>query len=205
MSHPGLQQLKARFSLNSVSLVSMVGELNREVKVMKKLLTGLAAAVAVSTTSAWAHTSYEYAPVIDARPVYQQVRVEIPEQHCWNEQVAVRQSSSESRTPMVVGTIIGGALGNAVGSNKSSRRVGTVAGAALGASIGRDVGKSGSTPSSTRYQTVQHCETVNQHRYEERVVGYQVRYHYNGQDHSVRMSHDPGDRIRLRVQVQPVL
>jgi uncharacterized protein YcfJ len=171
----------------------------------KKLITVIAATMMVSTTSAWANTSYEYAPVIDARPVYQQVRVEVPEQHCWNEQVAVRQSSSESRTPLVVGTIIGGALGNAVGNNKSSRRVGTVAGAALGASIGRDIGRSSSSPSTTHYQTVQHCENVSQYRYEERVVGYQVRYRYNGQDHSVRMNHDPGERIRLRVHVQPVL
>ncbi len=175
---------------------------------MKKLIAVAAASSMMMAATACAqtqHTQYEYAPVIDARPVYQQVRVERPEQQCWNEQVAVRESSSSSRTPMVVGTIIGGALGNAVGNNKSSRRVGTVAGAALGASIGRDIVNANSSPSTTRYQTVQHCENVSRYHYEERVVGYQVHYRYNGQDHSVRMNHDPGERIRLRVQVQPVL
>jgi len=32
-----------------------------------------------------------------------------------------------------------------------------------------------------------------------------VTYNYNGQDYTVRADRDPGDKIRVRVSVQPVL
>lgn len=58
---------------------------------------------------------------------------------------------------------------------------------------------------SRQYQTVQRCETVYQQHEEERLVGYQVTYLYNGEEFSVRTESDPGEEIRLRVSVQPVL
>ena len=58
---------------------------------------------------------------------------------------------------------------------------------------------------SGEYQTVQRCETVYQQHEEERLVGYQVTYLFNGEEYSVRTTTDPGDEIRVRVSVQPVL
>lgn len=59
--------------------------------------------------------------------------------------------------------------------------------------------------SSREYQTVQRCETVYQQHEEERLAGYQVTYLYNGQEYSVRTNTDPGEEIRVRVSIQPVL
>jgi uncharacterized protein YcfJ len=159
----------------------------------------------VVVAPAIAQTQYVYADVLETRPVYQSVTVSSPRQECWSEQVLVRESrQSGSRTPVLVSTVVGGAIGNALGNNKSSQRVGTVVGAALGHSVGRDIVAANSRPQPAAYQTVQHCETVNSYRDEERLTGYQVRYLYNGQEYTVHTDRDPGDRLRLRVDVAPV-
>ncbi len=157
--------------------------------------------------TAWAQTNYEYAEVVESRPIYQVVEVSTPQEQCWEEQIAVDRYSSRhrSQTPVLVSTIIGGAIGNALGSDKSNQRVGAVVGAMLGRSIGRDIMRQRNQPAIREYETVQRCETVYQQHEEERLVGYQVTYLYNGTEHSVRTNSDPGDRIRIRVSVQPVL
>lgn len=152
-----------------------------------------------------ANTTYEYADVLESRPLYQTVEVSTPREECWNEEVETyRRSHSNSRTPAIIGTIIGGALGNAVGHHKSNKRIGTVVGAVLGHSIGRDIVAANSRDRGTHYETVRHCETAYDYREEERLIGYQVRYRYNNEDYSVQMDEDPGDQIRVRVSVQPV-
>lgn len=157
------------------------------------------------SSPALAQTQYVYADVLESRPIYQSVTVSAPREECWQEQVKVRDSHrSGSRTPALLSAIVGGAIGNAVGNNSSSRKVGTVVGAVLGHSVGRDIVAANNRHEPARYQTVQHCEVVDEFYDEERLMGYQVRYRYNGEDFSVRMNDDPGQRIRLRVQVEPV-
>lgn len=172
-------------------------------------MTSLAAATALTLLAGCAQvsaqTQYVYADVLESRPIYQSVSVSTPRQQCWNEQVAVREERRTSNTPVVVSSIVGGAIGNALGNNKSSQRVGTVVGAVLGHSVGRDIVAANSRHQPTRYQTVQHCETVNEYRHEERLTGYQVRYRYNGEDYTIQTDRDPGSQIRLRVQVSPAL
>jgi uncharacterized protein YcfJ len=156
-------------------------------------------------TPVWAGSSYEYARVLESRPVYRLVEVSTPHQECWDEEyISQRRSSSESRTPALLGTIIGGAIGNAVGHKKSNKRVGTVVGAVLGHSIGRDIVAANGRQGTPRYETVRQCETVYQYREEERLIGYDVRYRFNDEEYSVRMDNDPGERIRVRVDVKPV-
>jgi len=152
-----------------------------------------------------AETRFEYADVIESTPVYRTVEVTVPREECWNEEVAShRRARPESRTPALLGTIIGGALGNAVGHGKSNKRVGTVVGAVLGLSIGRDIVAANSHGRVTEYETVRQCETIYDYHEEERLIGYQVRYRYNNEDYSVRMDNDPGQQVRVRVDVQPV-
>lgn len=152
-----------------------------------------------------AETRFEYADVIESTPVYRTVEVTVPREECWNEEVAShRRARPESRTPALLGTIIGGALGNAVGHGKSNKRVGTVVGAVLGHSIGRDIVAANSHGRVTEYGTVRQCETIYDYHEEERLIGYQVRYRYNNEDYSVRMDNDPGQQVRVRVDVQPV-
>lgn len=157
-------------------------------------------------SSALAETSFEYAEVLESRPVYQLVEVSTPQEQCWEEEIAVdRRRGGDSSTPVIVSTILGGAIGNAVGHNKSNKRVGTVLGAVLGHSIGRDIVRGNNQSSHRQYEVVQRCETVYEQHEEERLIGYQVTYLYNGEERSIRTDSDPGDQIRLRVNVQPVL
>lgn len=152
-------------------------------------------------------SGYDYARVIESRPVYQQVRVSQPREQCWNERVRTGDTrrSGDSDTPALVSAVVGGAIGNALGTNKSSQRVGAVVGAVLGHSIGRDIVSANSRSGQPRYRTVRHCEMVDEYTHEERLVGYDVRYRYEGRDYSVRTDHDPGSRIRVRVYVEPVI
>ncbi len=164
--------------------------------------------VAISMLSApiLANTSYDYARVIESIPIYQEVRVASPRRDCWNEQVVSRHplSHSGSSTPVIISTIIGGAFGNAVGHGKSNRQIGTVVGAVLGHSIGRDIVRHNSEPSLQFYETVRRCEVFNEYEEQHRLVGYQVRYRYHGEDYTVRMDNDPGDRIQVKVRVVPL-
>ena len=163
--------------------------------------------MALAAGGVQAETAYEYADVLEARPVYRLVEVSTPQEQCWEEEIVVetRGSRNSSNTPVVVSTIIGGAIGNAVGHNKSNKRVGAVLGAVLGHSIGRDIVRSNSRPAVREYEVVQRCQTVYQEHEEERLMGYQVTYLYNGEERTIRTDSDPGDQIRLRVSVQPVL
>ncbi len=177
--------------------------------VRKSLLKGTGLALALLASPVFAssgeRTTYEYATVIDSRPIYQTVEISTPREECWNEEVVVhRRDRSDSNTPAIIGTIIGGALGNAVGHGKSNRRVGTVVGAVLGHSIGRDIVSANGSREHRQYETVRQCETVYEYREEERVVGYDVRYRYNDEEYSVRMDEEPGSQVRIRVNVQPV-
>lgn len=179
---------------------------------MKSLTRTMFAAVAgglvtIFAAAAMADVEYLTVPVVESRPVYRLVEVEVPREQCWEEEVVIERNSrrNESSTPVVLSTIIGGALGNAVGNNKSSQRVGAVVGAVLGHSIGRDIVRNSRSPAVREYQTVERCRTVYQRREEERLVAYQVTYNYNGQDYTVRTDSDPGDEIRIRVSVEPVL
>jgi uncharacterized protein YcfJ len=172
-----------------------------------KLVATTAAVLSLYGSSVIAESSVEYADVIASTPIYQVVQVSTPQEQCWEEELAVDSHSSrnQSNTPVLVSTIIGGAIGNAVGHNKSNRRAGAVLGAMLGHSIGRDIIRDRNRPEYVEYETVQRCNTVYQQHEEERLVGYQVTYHYNGEEYSIRTESDPGDQIQIRVSIQPVL
>lgn len=171
-----------------------------------KLMSAIVLSGLLSAQS-WAETAYETAPVIESRAIYEVVEISTPQEQFWEEEAAVdcHSNGRGSNTPILVSTIIGGAIGNAVGHNKSNKRIGAVLGAMLGHSVGRDIMHRNGQQNSRQYQTVQRCETVYQQHEEERLVGYQVTYLYNGEEFSVRTESDPGEEIRLRVSVQPVL
>jgi len=157
--------------------------------------------------TALAQGDIDYAQVTEVRPIVQVFEVSTPEEQCWQEEYLVDRSNaaSQSNTPGIVGAIIGGAIGNELGSHKSSQRVGAVVGAVLGHSVARDIMRQREGPVVREVETVERCETVYQSHEEERIVGYNVTYNYNGQDYTIRTDHDPGDQIRVRVSVQPIL
>jgi uncharacterized protein YcfJ len=172
-------------------------------RVIKGSMLGLCLLVVSGT--ALAQSNYDTVTVISAQPVYQLTRIETPQERCVEERVVIeRRNQQASGTPIIVSTIIGGALGNAVGNNKSSRRVGAVLGAVLGNSVGRDIARQSQSSDTREYQTVERCETVFVSHEEERLLGYDVIYQFNGQQYSVRTEQDPGSQMKVRVEVQPV-
>jgi len=172
-----------------------------------KLSLILAGGIIAVANPATAAVTYDEARVIDSTPIYRVVETSSPREECWEEEVArtERRYGNDSATPSILGAVIGGAVGNAVGHHKRNRQVGTVVGAILGGSIGADIGRNRSSRADTYFETVEQCRTVYVNEQEEKLVGYDVRYSYNGSQHTVRMPEDPGSTVRVRVDVEPVL
>lgn len=179
------------------------------------LAVGIAAALSTATAGAggrWDDDDYYvYARVTDVQPIVRTVRVATPRKLC--REVEVRHVDHDrgrrdrSFTPTVVGTIVGGVIGNQFGRGRG-KDAATVAGALLGASVGSDYARERAYErgggSHVYYTTEERCEIEHVYHEEERIEGYRVSYRYQGRDFVTRTDTDPGDRIRVRVQVEPV-
>lgn len=178
-------------------------------------IIGLALAAGLTTgcASAARYDDYRYqdensftvsARVLSAEPVYDTVRINEPETRCWNEPVShrSREPRSESYTPTIAGAIIGGAVGNQFGKG-DGRDLMTAAGMLLGGSIGNDLGKK---PSGVRHYATRErrCETYDNYRNRRELVGYNVQYEFRGNTFWTRTQTDPGDYLKLRVDITPV-
>lgn len=104
----------------------------------------------------------------------------------------------------VLGAIVGGALGNQVGKG-DGRKAATLAGALIGGSIGHDSARRngyGYYESDGGYYSrgyEERCRTETRWRGEREVVGYNVTYRYAGRTYRTQLDHDPGERLRVRV------
>lgn len=194
------------FCLEMCSLLVILFN-GRGVSMNQKNSTPVAAILLLFAINAFAESSFEYADVIASVPIYEIVQMSTPSEQCWEEEIVVDRYSQQrhTRTPLLVSTIIGGAIGNAVGHNKSNQRAGAVLGAILGHSIGRDILRNKSQPDLIEYETVRRCSVVYEHREEEKLIGYQVTYLFDGKEYSMRTNFQPGEQIQVRVSVQPVL
>jgi uncharacterized protein YcfJ len=108
----------------------------------------------------------------------------------------------------ILGALVGGALGNTVGDG-DGRRAATVAGAVIGGSIAannaRRRGGYVEAGAAVRRDYERRCEVRTDYRSDEQVVGYDVTYDYHGRIGRVRTDAHPGDRIRVAVDVRPLL
>ena len=154
----------------------------------------LSALAVGGATAGAAAVAAEYGTIISKTPAYAQVAV--PGSQCANQPVAVQQPTTGGGA--LVGALVGGGLGNAVGGG-AGRAAATAVGVLAGAVVGNNVEASTAPPAVAN---VQQCWTAT--RYENRMVGYDVVYEYNGQRYSARVPNDPGDRIALQVNVAPV-
>ena len=150
---------------------------------MKKLLSIFALLSLGSLAGA-----QEIGKVISSIQVIQQVSV--PRQVCSQEQVAVQPNKSGAGAAM--GAIAGGAIGNQIGGG-SGKAAATILGIFGGAILGDKI--EGAPVPQT--QTVQSCTTQNM--IENRVIGYNVTYEFNGKQYNVQMPHDPGSTVKLNV------
>lgn len=193
---------------------------------MKYKRLAVVAAIAIvnsgyASASSYRHADYQYddyrdaqyissstsfsdeARVLRVKPIYDIVTVNKPETQCWNEQVPhYRESSGASYTPAIAGAILGGVIGNQFGGGKGKDAM-TAAGMLLGGSIGNDYRKA-SLGTQSYTTTEKRCETVDNYQEIKELVGYNVKYQYQGETSWTRMPHEPGDYIKVRVAVEPV-
>jgi len=196
-----------------------------------KMLAGVYITVAIlagqeALADSWKHdrgerrfrdASWDYARVVDVDPIIERTRISVPQRQCYRETrydyAEYTERYTETRHApaagqMILGGVIGAALGNQIGSG-DGRRAATVAGALIGSAIGHDVAGRRAARADERYapervaRNVERCETHYVDDYEERIEGYHVTYVYNGRRMSTRLPYDPGDRIRVRVDVRP--
>lgn len=153
---------------------------------------------------------YDYATVIESRPIVETVRVSTPREECRPENVVYYRDDDyrrgDGRVGTVVGGVVGGAIGNAVGHKKRNKQVGTVVGAVLGATIGNALAQADYEPERYgEYATEKVCRIRHEYHEEDRLVGYRVRYRYNNETFTTRTRTDPGDTIEVRLAVSPVM
>jgi uncharacterized protein YcfJ len=194
---------------------------------MKKMILGVATAAALGGmgSTAWAQTYGDVARVISSTPIYD--RVSSPQRECRTEPVTAYEERRSARPApeeyrparesgigagTVLGAIIGGVIGHQFGGSTAGRDHGTAAGAVIGGLIGnqaeRNADEGYSQASREVYvdrvpvtRDVERCRTVADTR--EQIVGYDVRYEYNGREFRTRMPYDPGNQIAVNVEVRP--
>jgi uncharacterized protein YcfJ len=148
-------------------------------------------------------SGYDYARVVNVDPIVHRIRVTTPREECYTDTVYEEVRPQPSPGATILGGIIGAAVGNQIGRG-DGRRAATAAGAVIGAAIGNNQAQRRTNGyTETRARDVERCNTRYEERYEERIDGYNVTYVYNGRQATTRLPYDPGDRIRVRVDVRP--
>lgn len=146
----------------------------------------------------------DYGRVTRVQPRVEQIRQ--PRQECRTEYVQVpiqQQPQERSAGGSIIGGIAGAIIGNQVGGG-SGRAAATAAGAIAGAVVGDRIDNNGrqvAVQPGYQEQAVRQCRTIE--AIESRTTGYDVSYEYRGRNYTSLMSRDPGNRVRLRVSVEP--
>ncbi len=180
---------------------------------VKTVTAGLAIAALAFSGTAFAdpnrgyqarQAQYDYARVISAEPIIRYVTVKTPVRECWQETEYhfVDHTARGSAAGTLVGAIVGGVIGNQFGGGRG-KDAATVAGTVIGAAIGNGATKKGPSEQVRYERPVERCATTIREHEEERIDGYRVVYRYNGQKYSTRMPYDPGQQLRVRVDVRP--
>jgi uncharacterized protein YcfJ len=187
--------------------------MNKRTRITAGLTLAATAALALSGRAMADHderyrsssSRYDYARVVDVKPLIRSYRVEIPVRECYEtprdydrRPHRSRRGGDAGRT--IAGAIIGGVIGRQFGDG-SGRDAMTALGAVVGASAANDRGRA-----RGRYddEPVRYCETRYEYEERDRVEGFRVTYVYDGETYTTRTDYDPGDRIRVEVKVRPV-
>ncbi len=138
-----------------------------------------------------------YGRVISARPIYQQIAIKMPRQACGLR--TVREDNYRNRDNFagaLVGGLVGAAIGHELGNGRSTA---TAVGGLIGASIGHNV----QSERRVSYQDDEVCRTHYRTEYEQRIIGYDVRYDYQGRIYQTRTDRHPGERILVAANLRP--
>jgi uncharacterized protein YcfJ len=204
--------------------------IKKEIDMVTNLQTITAAIVFVFAFPAWAghdnsrysDTTYDthqfdYAKVLDVQPIIETVQIPEDRQVCREVPVQRRVAEYRSPAPAIFGAILGGVIGNQLSrghghghghgyghhGHGNNRAVATFAGAAIGGAIGTGI-QYRNYPAKYYTENTQLCETQTSWRTEERVVAWDVSWKYRGRTYHSRMDEPPGERIRIRINVEPV-
>lgn len=182
--------------------VDRVMQMNRETQAMNRAMQGvmwaglstlMVAGLAGCNNQASAEGP-SYAKVISATPIKKTSNH--PTQECHDEAVTVQKPVKDEHQILgtAIGAVVGGVAGHQVGGG-DGKKIATVVGAAAGAYAGHEIQKN-QQEKDTQTVTKQVCKTVD-HR-TTKIVGYTVKYEYNGTLHTTRMDHDPGAQVQVQ-------
>jgi uncharacterized protein YcfJ len=181
------------------------------------LAAALVSALGCVASTASAQAFGDVARVISATPLYE--RASVPRRDCRVEPVtAYEERRTETRSAdssggigagTVLGAIVGGVIGHQFGGSSAGRDHGTAAGAVIGGLVGNQVERDANSAPDRDVvvdrvpvtREVERCNTVPETR--ERIVGYDVRYEYNGRELRTRLPYDPGQEMPVNVEVRP--
>ena len=142
----------------------------------------------------------DFGRVLRVQPRVEQIRT--PRQECRTEYVQVPVQQERGQGGSIVGGLAGALLGSQVGSG-NGKVAAAAAGAIAGAMVGERVENNGrNLAPGVQEQAVRQCRMVE--AVESRTNGYDVTYEYRGQTYTTLMNRDPGNRVRLRVSVEPL-
>jgi uncharacterized protein YcfJ len=172
------------------------------------MLLGTSAAFAGHDYSAGGNdrATYDYAQVVSAQPIVNYVTVRTPVRECWEETqyYTVDRYAGSNAGGTIFGALIGSVIGHQFGSG-SGNDAATVAGGLIGAAIGNDASRrrQGQYGAEQHSRQVERCKTSYREHREERIDGYRVTYRYHGQKYMTEMPYDPGNKLRVRVDIRP--
>jgi uncharacterized protein YcfJ len=185
---------------------------------MKKTLAFAVASVCASAAPALAAESFtDRARVLSVTAITE--RIPVSREQCWNDRVRGYEERRVTRSDTgaaigpgtVLGAIVGGVAGHQVGSgrgNDAATAAGAVIGGLIGNQVDRDQGRIAPGERVTEVERVpvdrhvERCRVVQEVR--EARVGYDVRYEYGGRQFTTRLDRDPGQFMRVAVNLQPV-
>jgi len=150
------------------------------------------------------HDLYEYATVLEARPLYREVKVSEPLRECRDEPVYHTHTEQSSVGGMLAGGLIGGVIGHQIGGGRGNK-IATGLGVLLGARVGHQAVNGDARAERTIEGYEEHCITRYRVSYREVVDGYDVTYEYRGREYQLVMPYDPGKYIKMRIEFAPVI
>ena len=163
----------------------------------KSLLIGLAVGTAVAVGAGAVaglkvmNKGPQYAQVVQVTPLTRTIRT--PRHDCHNETEVHQRPARDTHQVFgtVAGAVVGGLLGHYVGGG-SGRAIATGVGAAAGGYAGNRI-ENRVQRGNTYTTSERKCVTVYDRSVEPE--GYEVHYRLGDKEGTVRMDHDPGQRI----------
>ena len=147
--------------------------------------------------------TYDQARVVGVEPLYETVSYAAPREQCSEQRVQSASGGGVSPALPLLAAITGGALGAAVAHGHNNQQAGAAIGAVFGGAVGYDVARRNAQPRSVTYSTQEVCSVVQDIHEEQRLSGYRVRYEYLGQTYWTTTLNQPGETVRVRVDVTP--